>query len=182
MLNITRAKKTIRNLKGQSPYKLLGSETNCSYQYNLLRTQKGRPHRITTQNDLYFSRGNQIFCSQDRGLTQQLCWKIPSSSWKSIVTSSRIAARLLRHGVRDFEILPNGIGIAVARDGIYRGKPNCPRMEKVFTTNDGQPLNLTVDSKGNLIFGDYGFHGPKSIYVSLDNGKTFESIHTFAAG
>jgi hypothetical protein len=128
---------------------------------------------------LLIARGFQIFQSDDQGKTWQKRWTIPIRNWKSTFVSVRLLARLLRQEIRAFCLLSDGTGVAVTKSGIFRGEPECPLMDFVMQPIDGTPLNIIADKQDRLFFGDYGYNGVKSIYVSFDKAKTFEVIRQF---
>jgi hypothetical protein len=128
---------------------------------------------------LLIARGFQIFQSEDQGKTWKKQWAIPIRNWKSTLACVRLSARLLRQEIRTFCLLSDKTGVVVTKSGIFRGEPECPFMDFVMQPKDGTPLNIMVDNQDRIFFGDYGFNGIKSIYVSLDKAKTFEVIKQF---
>jgi hypothetical protein len=128
---------------------------------------------------LLIARGFQIFQSDDQGKTWQKRWTIPIRNWKSTFVSVRLLARLLRQEIRAFCLLSDGTGIAITKSGIFRGEPKNPLMNFVMQPINGTPLNIIADKQDRIFFGDYGFNGTKSIYVSFDKAKTFEVIKQF---
>jgi hypothetical protein len=129
--------------------------------------------------NILISKGFNIFQSNDHGETWKLRWTIPIQNWKSVFVHIRLTARLLRQEIRTFCLLSDRTGVAVTKSGIFRGEPESPLMDFVMQPINGTPLNIMVDKQNRVFFGDYGFNGVKSIYVSFDKAKTFEVIKQF---
>jgi hypothetical protein len=145
----------------------------------------GRALYIDAAGTLYVSRGYQIYRSNDWGNTWQLDCFVPSGGWEAWVARPRLGARLVRHCIQAFQVLPDGSRVAVARDGLYRAAAEETRMSRVFhVTRGSRPLVLSRDGQ-RLLFGEYGRHLERSevfIYVSDDGGKTFEVGFRFPKG
>jgi hypothetical protein len=132
-----------------------------------------------SHSNILIARGFRILQSDDQGKTWRLRWTIPIQNWKSIFVHVRLTARLLRQGIRTFCLLSDGTGVAITKAGIFRGEPESQTMNFVMLPTDGTPINILVDKQDRVLFGDYGFRGVKSIYVSFDRAKTFEMIRQF---
>lgn len=145
----------------------------------------GRALHVSRSGELYASRGYDVFCSTDGGLTWRLDVSIQKGSFKAFLAGHRRPARLLRYDVAAFAVLSNGTRVAVARDGIYRAATGKVRMDRVFRiTRGSRPLNITIDGENRILFGEYGDLPRGSeicIYASEDDGKTFHVAYTFGA-
>jgi hypothetical protein len=148
------------------------------------RLVAGRALYIGRNGELYVARRFAIHRSDDGGHSWRLDCFVPVRGWRPMVCWSRLAARLLRHYIAAFEVLPDGSRIAVARDGVYRAAPNEAAMTCAFRlTRGSRPLNLAVDGQ-RVLFGEYGSLSECEvrIYVSEDGGKTFDVGYQFAQG
>lgn len=147
--------------------------------FKITGTVPGRVHEIGPAGEMYLSRRFMIFRSDDCGVSWKKLWTVPSFGWKPLFVAIRPLARLLRQEVRTFCTLSDGTGIAVTKDGVFRGRPEHDRMEFVMKPADGTPLNIVADDRDRIFFGDYGFHGTKSLYASTDRGRSFEEVYRF---
>jgi hypothetical protein len=110
---------------------------------------------------------------------------VPSPTWKSLVSLSKLAARLIRHNISAFRVLDDGARVAVAREGLYRAEPGEVRMTRYFSiTRGSRPLNFCADGS-RILFGEYGDDYSNLevlLYASEDGGRTFDVCHTFPRG
>jgi hypothetical protein len=148
-----------------------------------LTKAKGRVIFIARDRTLYRSEGYHIYRSSDSSETWFSEGAISSSPLRALVSAHRLGARLLRHDIIAFGLLSNGVRIAVARDGLYRAREPRSGWTRVFAAKRGsRPLNLCVDNKDNVLFGEYRTNRERSevhIYVSTDEGRTFFVGYTF---
>jgi len=146
----------------------------------------GRALYIGSDASLYVARGYSIFCSSDRGATWRVDCRIPSRPHKRLLSAHRLASRLFRQYVGGFAVSTRGVRYAIARDGIYRAFRGDLQMRRVFSVSRGsRPLNFTLDPKDRLVFGEYGRNPERHeimVYISEDEGRTFDVAFTFAAG
>ena len=145
----------------------------------------GRALYVDVDGALYASRRYRVVRSTDGGASWQPDGYIPDAGWQGFAARSRLGARLLRRQIVAFAVLADGTRIAVGREGVYRANPGEPRFELSFRVERGsRPLNVTVDARERVLFGEYGELGGEEvrIYVSSDGGRTFEVGFTFPRG
>ena len=140
--------------------------------------RSGRALRITQSGDLYISCGYQIYRSIDWGCSWQLNAVASCAAWRRVLARYPLAARLSRNSFMALLVIPDGSRVAVARDGLYRASPGETTMERVFRlTRGSRPLNLCLDDRGRILFGEYGSFSQSEtgcrIFVSDDGGKSF---------
>lgn len=84
-----------------------------------------------------------------------------------------------------FELHDGGI-MAIAKKGLFKSLPVGGNFKKVFTILRGsKPLNLCVLPNGHIFFGEFFQNIEKeavNIYVSVDNGESWQVVYTFPKG
>lgn len=145
----------------------------------------GRALHVDRDGVLYAARGYRVVCSADGGASWSPAGYLPEPGWRGLAARHRLAARLLRRQIAAFARLADGTRLAVARAGVYRAGPGEERFELVFRVERGsRPLNLAVDDRERVLFGEYGELGAEEvrIYVSSDRGRSFEVGFCFPRG
>jgi len=132
---------------------------------------------------MYAARGYRIFKSTDGGKTWEFDGRIDDFVYSLVANASRLLARFFRAEVTALLILRDGSRVLIARKGIFvAGKGGRVYKKTFHVTRGSRPLNICVDAKDNLYFGDY-FLNPErdevSIYKSTDMGATWEVCYTF---
>jgi hypothetical protein len=83
-------------------------------------------------------------------------------------------------------VLSDGTRVAIARDGIYRAGAETSVMTCTFRFPAGwRPLNLAVDDRDRVIFGEYGANPQRReifVYASDDLAQSFHPAFRFRAG
>lgn len=104
----------------------------------------------------------------------------------SIFSQFFLTRRLFRAEVTKLYCLDYGIQLLIAKKGIFRKEELSSTFTKVFHVPRGsRPMNLCVDEKGKIFFGEYFSNlkkEPVNIYKSEDFGETWDVCYTFTRG
>ena len=127
-----------------------------------------------------------IVLSDDAGQTWVLDCQIIAQGWKPLASQFTLGARLLRFNIQAMRLLPDGVRVVVARDGIYRAEAGEVEMQRTWqVTRGSRPINLSADDN-RLLFGEYGGAEMDSVevrvYCSDDGGQHFEPVYDFPKG
>ena len=136
--------------------------------------------------NLYLSRRNEIFHSETLTPPFTKIATIDAPGWKSLVSRSRIAQRLLRFMV--LNVVPLGDGsifvvfdkeVGIIKDHRYEKLQGLERPCRVLRGG------CAVDDKGDVYFGEYLANterGPVHVYRYMPGETRVEVVHTFAGG
>jgi len=134
---------------------------------------------------VYAAKGYQIYISENDGKNWELDGKIKDIKYGTVANLNRLVARLLRAEITSLIVLEDGTRIAVGKKAIFRAKVGEKIYRKTFSILRGtRPLNICVDGKGILYFGEYLSNKKRdsvSIYRSSNNGEDWEICYTFPA-
>ncbi len=148
-------------------------------------TCQGRALLVTGEGVYYASLGEDVVRSTDCGRSWHLDCEGAWPRWARR-RLPRLAARLLRRYVAALAVLPSGARVLIRRDGVYRAAPDDRHAIRSFTVTRGsRPLNLAVDEKGRVFFGEYGSgleSGRVRVYGSDDEGASFHVAYEFPTG
>lgn len=137
---------------------------------------------------VYASRGYSIYKSVDGGNRWKLDGKLADTKY-SLLSHIRLVARLLRIEVSSMQILDDGSRLLIAKKGIFKAIPNSKKYVRVFQVPRGsKPMNICIDSRGDLFFGEYLLNGPflqdsreeVNMYTSKDRGESWDVCYTFS--
>jgi hypothetical protein len=135
------------------------------------------------QNIMYAANGYRIFKSIDGGKVWELDGWIDDLGYSLIANASRLLARLVRAEITCLLVLQDGSRVAVGKKGIFVAAKGEKKYVKTFDITRGtRPLNICVDSKGVLFFGEYLSNPDRNevhIYKSIDSGKKWDVCYTF---
>ncbi len=154
---------------------------------NILRFSPGRVLTVLPDGTLYLGRHNNVYASDDDGATWTRVLCLPRSPLQRMAEGSRLACRLVRHEVRALIRLSGGGFVAATRTGVYCSEPGCESMK--LSRMDGcglrvhPPMCLTTGPNDEVLWGEYWGNKERRevrLFASLDQGRTFDVIHTFA--
>jgi hypothetical protein len=144
----------------------------------------GRP-LLVKGSSVYLGLRGAVLRTDDGGSSWERDCTLTLGTRRRVFDRSRLLTRLLRLDIMALRRLGDGARVAIGRDGIYRADPDETEMHRTFTFEAGRPLNLDVDGRGRLVFGEYRSNherGAIRIFASDDGGRSFEVRHVFAAG
>jgi len=134
-------------------------------------------------NVIYAAKGYKIYKSFNHGKSWELDGNIQDFKYGLIANTSRLLARLLRTEITYLLVLKDGSRVAIGKKGIFYARKNEKIYKKTFHVSRGtRPLNMCVDNKGILYFGEYLSNPMRDevhIFKSIDSGKTWEICYTF---
>lgn len=135
------------------------------------------------QNVIYAAKGYKIYKSTDEGNTWELEGWVDDLKFSLIANTSRLLARFTRAEITTIQILEDGTRVLIARKGIFVADKGEKIYKKTFHVMKGsRPLNMCLDGKENLYFGDYFLNHEReeiNIYKSENSGKTWEVCYAF---
>lgn len=103
-----------------------------------------------------------------------------------LLSKYKLSHRLFRAEITGLYKLLDGSLLAVAKKGLFRRTSNFYIFQKVFSVLHGsKPLNLCILPNGHIFFGEYFQNMGKeavNIYISVDNGETWQVVYTFPEG
>ena len=147
---------------------------------------RGRALFIGAAGALYVERGGVVLRSEDDGRTWTADCSLADAERRDPRNWFRIGRRLFRWHLQAMEILPSGARVVVGRTGLHRCDAGAVTLERVFPIRRGsRPLGLASNEAGSVVFGEYGRNPERReihLYVSRDEGRTFEIGHTFPPG
>jgi len=104
----------------------------------------------------------------------------------SLLSHFFLTRRFFRAEITNMYSLRDGSELCIVKKGIFRREKNSNKFIKCFSVPRGsRPLNLCVLPNGNIYFGEYFSNFKKAvvhIYVSKDNGETWNVVYTFKEG
>jgi hypothetical protein len=171
-------------VSGGNPHIEWGSPGHLGQLPVIAGPSAGRPLLIR-DSTLYIGRRGAVLRTEDAGRSWAVDCTLGPDLRRSFAGRSRLLSRLLRLDIMALRVLDDGARLAIARDGIYRAESGETRMRRTFRFAAGRPLNLAVDGRGRVVFGEYRSNperGPIRVYASDDSGGSFEVTYEFAAG
>lgn len=136
--------------------------------------------------NFYLSKRNLVFHSENLKPPFKPVATISAPRWKALVSTFRLAQRLLRFMVTNVVPLSNGDlfvtfdkSVGIVRDGRYKELPGLERPCRVLRAA------CALDDKGSIYFGEYLANterGPMRIYRYKTGDDRIETVHTFPAG
>lgn len=107
-------------------------------------------------------------------------------AWRTLTSSCRLSARLFRDGFGALAVLPSGALVASVPGALLRLEPGRSAFEEVLRTRPGRrPMSFAVTPEGRVYWGEYSRNTRREevrVYGSADEGRSWEIVHTFAAG
>ena len=108
---------------------------------------------------------------------------------RKLVETHRLLCRLFRHEIRGAAFLPNNSIVVSTRQNLYYGKVGeielKPARIPLLNPSIKPPMTFTADSRGRILWGEY-WSNPDlrevRLFVSNDNGETYEAFYTFKPG
>ena len=153
----------------------------------LIRRALGeRPLYVEPSGRIWFSRDASLV-ARDIGKAHETTYGRWPPSWRDHAGKlSRLAARLLRSGLRGLLPLPGGGILVLARGRLFRsGGAGQPFAEVLAIPKGSGPLNICLTPQGQLYFGEYFFNDGRDqvrIFASTDGGESWSVIYAFARG
>lgn len=146
-----------------------------------------RPHTVVN-GYLLASRGYKVFRSIDYGKTWEICGQLPVPRWKSLLSNSRLAGRLLRMSISQIvQVSEDKLLLCCDKSLFVSDLSFCRRdIKKVdIPIRCFQLLDNSICvSAGNVYYGEY-FPNPRRdevrIFRSRD-GLHWETIYSFPKG
>ena len=133
---------------------------------------------------LITSQYNRVYVKKDG---RELSFKLPSDDWKALFGLFRLTRRAIR--LDKCNVVPVADGYVVVRQGRvfhYEESSGCLTQALVLKNcRNVLHQSIAVVNGRELFFGEYGNNpdrGEVPIYRSLDGGRTWQTIFTFAAG
>jgi hypothetical protein len=137
---------------------------------------------------LYTSRGYELLSSRvDRPRMEwRTVGRYRPEWWRNMTCRNRLSFRLVRDGFHALAILPQGNLVAAVPGAIATLRPGESEFHISHRLERGtRPLHITAAPDGRAFWGEY-FDNPQRdevyIYVSLDQGLTWQVAHTFGKG
>jgi hypothetical protein len=139
---------------------------------------------IEPSNRLWVSRGYKILFSDNFGETFTKRARYQVSPWIDVLSNINLIGRALRTGILGFLPLQDGSLLAVVRGKLLRCSPNSNNFIPVLH-RPGRTLKIEATPDGLVYAAEYFYNSarePVHIFVSKDNGITWETAFTFPAG
>lgn len=147
---------------------------------------KGFTVEYAAPGEYYLSRRNEIFHSETLEPPFTRFATVDAPFWKSLVSGSRLAQRLLRFQVTNVIKLTNGDlfvtfdkTVGIVRNGKYLSLKGLVRPCRVMRSA------CAVDEFGNIYFGEYlanDERGEMRVYKYTPGGDSLETAYVFPAG
>ena len=144
----------------------------------------GRIISLDSVGKIYVGKNYNLF-AYDTDLKPTLVGKIPCSFKRKLIEPSRLLCRAFRHEIRGYAFLPDGESVLITRQGVYYSEQGqvTLRPAKIHGSNIIQPMTVTVDSRGRILWGEYlgNASRPRNIrlFVSEDKGKNYVQVLEF---
>ena len=144
---------------------------------------------LTWQGDaLYAARGYELLYGKFDG--GHLSWKAAGRyrppMWRSFTSKARLSYRLMRDGFHALAVAPAGHLIGAVPGAIVTLAPGTSEFRITHRITRGtRPLHITATPDGSVFFGEYFDNANREevyIYVSRDQGSTWEVAYTFPRG
>jgi len=141
-------------------------------------------------DQLYVSRGYQLFCSNIGDGSAGFNWKLVTTfrpTWqRRLSVMNRLSGRLFRDGFHALAVLRSG-GIVAAVAGsivtLRKGENEFRATHKI--ARGTRPLHITVVPGGTVFWGEYFDNAARDevrIYASSDAGETWAVAYSFPRG
>lgn len=169
---------------------MTGNYEYLSNQLRLRRSAKGRVLYFGSDGALFACRGQRIFKTVDLGRSWTFQTRIVSQGVRKLLGMSRLGERLARHEVRTLVQVGSESIVAANREWIYYSGQGDAVMNRARIADGGRsvspPLCISTDTRGRVLWGEYDSsraHGkPVRVFISEDQGKSFEPVYTFEGG
>lgn len=155
----------------------------------VLRTCPGRALYAQADGTFYMGQAYGVFSTNDDGASWSPVFRMPRPITGRLTEVSRIACRLFRHEVRALVELPTGGWVAAARGGVFwADRDNTTARPSLVDGGKEQartPMSLTLGPNGRVLWGEYWANRrcrQVRVYVSDDDGRSFEVAYTFKPG
>jgi hypothetical protein len=150
---------------------------------------RGRVLLVEPDGTAYVGRGYSIVRSRDGGRSWQRVARVPRPAWRAVAERSRLASRLVRQELRGLVHLSDGTLVAACKSGVFYGPADGGGLCASALAGHGvplqYPLRLGVGPGDVVAWGEYvsprGLR-PVRIFASRDRGRSFDVVHTLAAG
>lgn len=139
-------------------------------------------------DSLYAARGYELMCGKfvDGRVSWKLLGRYRPPAWRSLTRSARLGFRLVRDGFHALATLSSGHLIGAVPGAIVTlvpGESECTVTHKILRGT--RPLHITATLDGRVFFGEYFDNAGRQevhIYVSVDQGRTWDVAYTFPRG
>lgn len=133
-------------------------------------------------DDVYASRGNGIYISEDRGDTWRHLVSIPLHPVLRLKSCTHLGSRLFRCGVHHIACLADRVLVMIAFKRIYHYDLRRDALHTAADLVGSRPLSLCAMNDTLLFYGEYSGRrrgGLGRIFMSDDRGMTWEPVYQF---
>ena len=163
---------------------------NHKYSLKIKHTVKGRVIQADPDGTIYIGQKYDVRAYRGDVNNMPIVAQVPCPWKRKLIEPFRPLCRLFRHEIRGFGIFPDGSTVVAPRQGLFYGNPGEVALHHAAlphaTPAIRPPTNLTVDSNGRVLWGEYLAiqKGGREVRLcaSQDKGKNYDVVFTFEHG